>query len=51
VRATALDAVRLGFSTRVRLDLTAGVAAASVEKALGELREAGAELIGSPIVR
>ncbi|HKC27531.1 MAG TPA: isochorismatase family protein [Jatrophihabitans sp.] len=51
VRATALDAVRLGFSTRVRLDLTAGVAPDTVEKALAELRETGADLIGSPVVR
>jgi nicotinamidase/pyrazinamidase len=51
VRATALDAARLGFSTRVRLDLTAGVDAATVERALDEMRAAGIELIGEPIVR
>ena len=34
VRATALDARRNGFATTVRLDLTAGVAAATVETAL-----------------
>jgi nicotinamidase/pyrazinamidase len=51
VRATALDAVRLGFATRVRLDLTAGVAAATVATALDELRSAGVELVGAPIVR
>lgn len=51
VRATALDAVRLGFSTRVRLDLTAGVAADSVERAIDEMRDAGVELIGAPIVQ
>jgi nicotinamidase/pyrazinamidase len=51
VRATALDARRLGFSTRVRLDLTAGVAAATVERALAQLDEAGIELTGAPIVR
>ena len=51
VRATALDAARLGFTTRVRLDLTAGVAAPTVDRALAELREAGVELLGSPVVR
>jgi nicotinamidase/pyrazinamidase len=51
VRATALDAARLGFTTRVRLDLTAGVAAETVERALTELHGAGVELIGTPIVR
>ena len=51
VRATALDAVRLGFTTRVRLDLTAGVAAATVDRALAELRAAAVELVGSPIVQ
>ena len=50
VRATALDAARLGFATRVRLDLTAGVAAASVDQAMDERRAAGVELIGAPIV-
>jgi nicotinamidase/pyrazinamidase len=51
VRATALDAARLGFATRVRLDLTAGVAAPTVDRALDDLRVAGVELVGSPIVR
>ena len=51
IRATALDAARLGFATRVRLDLTAGVAAGTVEHALSELRDAGVELVGAPIVR
>ncbi len=41
VRATALDAVREGFTTRVLEDLVAGVAEASSEAALAELREAG----------
>ncbi|SHH01358.1 nicotinamidase/pyrazinamidase [Jatrophihabitans endophyticus] len=48
VRATALDAARAGFVTTVRLDLTAGVAPATVERALAELREAGVALVGSP---
>ena len=51
VRATALDAARNGFATTVRLDLTAGVAAATVTGALDALRAAGVELVGEPIVR
>ena len=51
VRATALDATRAGFDTTVRLDLTAGVAAATVESALTELSAAGVHLVGAPIVR
>ncbi|MFB7663736.1 isochorismatase family protein [Kitasatospora sp. NPDC056138] len=50
VRATALDAAREGFTTRVLLDLTAGVAATSTEAALAELRLAGVELTGTPVV-
>jgi nicotinamidase/pyrazinamidase len=50
VRATALDAVREGFRTRVLLDLTAGVAPGTVAGALEELREAGVELTGQPVV-
>ena len=46
VRATALDAVGAGFSTRVLLDLTAGVAQASTEAALEQLRTAGVQLTG-----
>ncbi|MFE2087487.1 isochorismatase family protein [Streptomyces sp. NPDC059460] len=49
VRATALDAVREGFATHVLLDLTAGVSAATTERALEELREAGVELSGKPV--
>src|SRR3712207_5319171 len=47
VRATALDAVAAGFSTRVLLHLTAGVSEASTEAALEQLRTAGVELEGS----
>jgi nicotinamidase/pyrazinamidase len=47
VRATALDAVGNGFATRVLLDLTAGVAEASTEAALEQLRTAGVELEGA----
>ncbi|MFE4540570.1 isochorismatase family protein [Streptomyces scopuliridis] len=50
VRATALDAVREGFVTRVLLDLTAGVAPETTERAMEELRAAGAELTGRPVV-
>ena len=50
VRATALDAVREGFNTRVLLDLTAGVAIDTTERAVMELRDAGIELIGEPVV-
>ena len=46
VRATALDAVGAGFSTRVLLHLTAGVAEASTETALEQLRTAGVKLEG-----
>jgi nicotinamidase/pyrazinamidase len=48
VRATALDAVAAGFRTTVLLDLTAGVSASTVDRALTELRAAGVELIGTP---
>jgi nicotinamidase/pyrazinamidase len=51
VRATALDAAREGFETTVLLDLTAGVAQSTVDKALDELRAAGVELVGEPVVR
>ncbi len=51
VRATALDSVRAGFATTVRLDLTAGVAAPTVARALDELRDAGVQLTGEPVVR
>jgi len=50
VRATALDAVLAGFTTRVLLDLTAGVTPATTDAALVSLRAAGAELVGTPHV-
>ncbi|MFJ3716873.1 isochorismatase family protein [Streptomyces sp. NPDC090057] len=50
VRATALDAVREGFRTQILLDLTAGVAPETTERALEELRGAGVELTGKPVV-
>jgi nicotinamidase/pyrazinamidase len=46
VRATALDAVAAGLSTRVLLPLTAGVAEGTTEAALEQLRTAGVELVG-----
>jgi nicotinamidase/pyrazinamidase len=51
VRATALDAAREGFATTVLLDHTAGVAPATTETALTQLRDAGVTLVGTPIVR
>lgn len=50
VRATALDAAAEGFPTTVLLDLTAGVASESTDRALAELRAAGVELAGTPVV-
>jgi nicotinamidase/pyrazinamidase len=44
VRATALDAVRNGFSTNVLVDLTAGVASETTEAAKSELANAGVQL-------
>jgi len=44
VRATAADAAAAGFSTRVLLDLTAGVAAESTAKAVEDLRAVGVEV-------
>ena len=50
VRATAIDAARLGFATRVLLDLTAGVGPESTRAAMAEMRAAGAELVGEPLL-
>jgi nicotinamidase/pyrazinamidase len=50
VRATALDAAAAGFTTRVLLDLTAGVSASTVDSALARLRDAGVTLTGTPHV-
>jgi nicotinamidase/pyrazinamidase len=50
VRATALDAAREGFATTVLLDLTAGVAQETTERALAELRQAGVTLTGTPVL-
>jgi nicotinamidase/pyrazinamidase len=51
VRATALDAAAAGFTTRVLLELTAGVARETTDRALARLRADGVELIGAPVVR
>ncbi|MGV9680222.1 isochorismatase family protein [Nocardia sp. NPDC003482] len=48
VRATALDARSAGFDTRLLLGLSAGVAPASIERALGEMRAAGVEIADQP---
>jgi nicotinamidase/pyrazinamidase len=45
VRATALDAARAGFDTRVLVDLTAGVSPDSTAAALAEMSGAGVELV------
>ncbi len=47
VHATAADAARAGFATRVLLDLTAGVAPDSTAKAIEDLRTAGVDLTGT----
>jgi len=44
VRATAADAAEAGFSTRVLLDLTAGVAPDSTAKAIDDLRAVGVQV-------
>ena len=47
VRATALDAARAGFDTRVLVDLTAGVSPDSTAAALAEMSGAGVELVSN----
>jgi nicotinamidase/pyrazinamidase len=49
VRATALDAARHGFTTRVLLGLTAGVSPVTTARALDEMRAGGVELTGAPL--
>ncbi len=44
VRATALDAAAAGFTTTVLLDLCAGVAPETTERALDQLRAARVRL-------
>ena len=50
VRATALDSAEEGFETTVLLDLTAGVARETTERALAELAAAEVELRGTPVL-
>jgi nicotinamidase/pyrazinamidase len=50
VRATAADAARVGFATRVLLGLTAGVTPESTAKAIEEMSAAGVELVGAPLL-
>lgn len=45
VRATAADAAKVGFRTRVLLDLTAGVAPDSTAAAVDDLRAAGVQVV------
>ena len=51
VVSTALDAVREGFATTVRLDLTAGVNAETTAAAVDRLKDAGVTLHGTPVLR
>ncbi|MEU9091583.1 isochorismatase family protein [Streptomyces sp. NPDC048428] len=46
VRATALDAAAAGFSTRVRLDYSVGVAPDTIASTLEDFRDAGIETSG-----
>ena len=48
VQATAADAARTGFATRVLLDLTAGVAPVSSARAIKDMQAADVELSGTP---
>ncbi|CAN5534694.1 isochorismatase family protein [soil metagenome] len=48
VRATAEDAVRAGFTTRVLLELTAGVAPDSTAQAVEQLRAADVAVVDPP---
>ncbi|MFF4174111.1 isochorismatase family protein [Streptomyces sp. NPDC001744] len=50
VKATALGGIRAGFDVRVLLDHTVGVTEATTDRALDELRAAGVELSGKPVV-
>jgi nicotinamidase/pyrazinamidase len=50
VRATAVDAARIGLRTTVLLGLTAGVNQSTVDAALAEFRAAGIGLTGTPRV-
>lgn len=45
VLATAADAVAAGFTTRVLLDLTAGVSPVSSERAVAAMRDSGVDVV------
>jgi nicotinamidase/pyrazinamidase len=47
VLATAVDAVAAGFTTRVLIDLTAGVAQETSTKAVADMRAAGVDVVES----
>jgi len=47
VKQTALDAVRLGYATRVLIDLTAAVAPANLDAVTAELEAAGVAVLSS----
>ncbi len=49
VRATVLDARQLGFKVRVLVDVTTGVSPATTEKALRDMADAGAQLVGDDV--
>lgn len=49
VVATAVDAQGAGFRTRVLLDLTAGVAPATTERSIADMRAAGIEVTGGAL--
>ena len=51
VRLTAVDATKQGITARVLLDLTAGVNAETTRAVVEEMRAAGCDLVGAPIVR
>jgi nicotinamidase/pyrazinamidase len=46
VVATAADAIGAGFQTRLLVDMTAGVAPDTTEKAIADMRAAGVEIVG-----
>ena len=50
VRASALDASKLGFATRVLLRLTVGVDPLTTREALDAMRAAGVERVGTPLM-
>lgn len=49
VRASALDALREGFGVHVLAGLTAGVSRDATQRALDEMRGAGARITGEPV--